>query len=117
MHLNGVPVGTVAVTGWDTSWGFGMFRPDDRFARFAPAFGLWSRLMHAGGDRRAAEPGDVSDALARAENAMDAIKARLYFAADDGLGGRVPAEHRRRTAGVERVLMHNPADTVAFAPA
>ena len=81
VHLNGVAVGTVTVTGYDTSWGFGTFRPDGRFARFAPAFGLWSRLMHADGDGRPLSRA-TSTALVRAENAMDAIKARLFFPAD-----------------------------------
>ncbi len=69
------------MTGCDASWGFGTFQPMDPFARFAPAFGLWSRLMHADGDDRPLTR-DRSAALARAENAMDAIKARLFFPDD-----------------------------------
>ncbi len=81
VHLNGVPVGTVTVTGYDTSWGFGVFHPGDRFARFAPAFGLWSALMHADRDDRPLSRA-TSDALVTAENAMDALKAKLYFPED-----------------------------------
>ena len=80
VHLNGIPVGTVTVTGWDASWGFGRFCPDGGFSQFAPAFGRWSVLMHADGDGRLSPA--ASAALARAENAMDAIKARLFFETD-----------------------------------
>ena len=35
------------VKGWDGPWGIGDFTPGERFAQFAPPFGLWSLLMHA----------------------------------------------------------------------
>ncbi len=80
LYLNGIQVGTVTVTGWDTSWGFGRFKPDEAFAPFAGAFGLWSLLMHVDGDRLSRE---ASDELARAENRLDRIRAKLYFPVDD----------------------------------
>ena len=80
LYLEGQPVGVVAVKGRDSSGGFGDFTPNGQFASYAPAFGLWSLLMHAedAGERlsRAA-----SSELATAESALDAIKARLFFPA------------------------------------
>ena len=37
--LNGNNVGVVKPTGWDTSWGFGLFQPNDAFSEFAA--GVW----------------------------------------------------------------------------
>lgn len=84
LHLNGCPVGSVTVTGWDTSWGFGRFQPDAAdFAPYADAYGLWALLMH----RDDAADGRLSRAasaeLAQAENQLDRIRARLYFPNDD----------------------------------
>ena len=77
LYLNGVAVGSVVVTGYDTSWGFARFRRGPGFEPFAPAFDLWSILLHEGTDRL-----DRSTAanLAVVENAMDRIRARLRFA-------------------------------------
>ena len=76
LHLNGQPVGTVTVTGWDTSWRFGRFAAGPGFAAFAPAFELWSLLLHGDGGRL-----DRATAanLAVVETAMDRIRARLCF--------------------------------------
>ncbi len=79
LYLNGDPVGTLTVTGWDTSWGFGRFRPEPAFVPFSTAFGLWSLLMHADGGRLSRE---ASDELAQAENRLDRIRARIYFPVD-----------------------------------
>lgn len=80
LHLNGQPVGTVTVTGWDTSWRFGRFSPGPGFGPFAPAFELWSILLHGGTGR--IDRSTAAD-LAVVENAMDRMRARLWFG-DDG---------------------------------
>ena len=82
LHLDGIAVGTVTVTGSDASWGFARFRPDGRFAPFAAAFGLWALLMHVDADGRPLSR-EASTELVRAENTIDRIKARLFFPADD----------------------------------
>jgi hypothetical protein len=81
LHLNRVQVGTVVVTGWDASWGFGRFTPGPGFEPFATAYGLWSLLMHEDGTGRLAR--STAADLAVVENAIDRIRARLYFTADD----------------------------------
>ena len=82
VHLNGSPVGTVTVTGGDTSWSFGRFTPGPGFEPFAPAFELWSLLMHDGGAGSRLDRATAAD-LAVVENAMDRIRSRLFFPADD----------------------------------
>lgn len=47
LYLDGTLVGDVAISGWHGAWGFGDFMPRAAFARFAPVFDEWSRLMHA----------------------------------------------------------------------
>ncbi len=83
LHLDGTPVGTVTVTGGDASWGFARFRPGPGFSAFATTFGLWAMLMHADGDDHPLSRA-ASAELSRAENALDRIKARLFFP-DDGV--------------------------------
>jgi hypothetical protein len=82
VHLDGDAVGTLTVTGWDASWGFGRFSPEPGFAAYAPAFRRWSLLLHADGDGRPLSRA-TSDELVRAENRLDRIKARIFFPADD----------------------------------
>jgi hypothetical protein len=76
--LNGKAVGTVNTTGWNTSWGFGEFIPNEAFSDFAPVFGAWSLLMHAEDDRDRLSR-DTIEELAKAEAMLDSIKAQLEF--------------------------------------
>ena len=80
LYLEGQEVGTVEVKGRDSSGGYGDFTPNGEFATYAQAFGLWSLLMHADEDGSRLSPAASSE-LASAENALDAIKARLFFPA------------------------------------
>lgn len=77
LYLNGKKVGHVNVRGWESSWGIGDFIPDDAFSDFALVFGQWSLLMHEDPDERLTRA--ASEELNTAEQAMDAIRARLYF--------------------------------------
>jgi len=78
LYLNNTHVGEIRVRGWEGSWGYGEFRPNHEFSKFAPIFGLWSLLLHAADDER-----DLSDSaseeLRRAEYEMDAVRAKLYL--------------------------------------
>ena len=78
LYLNNAYVGDVYVRGWEGSWGFGDFQPNDRFSEFSLIFGRWSLLMHAADDDR-----DISDAasdeLRQAEYDLDRLKARLFL--------------------------------------
>src|SRR4051794_24137394 len=83
LFLNDLDVGTVYVSGWDDSWGFGKFEPSDAFAAFAPHFGRWSLLMHADdGDERLSRA--ASDELREAEVAIDRIHAKLFLSKTGG---------------------------------
>lgn len=78
LYLKGEAVGAVQIKGRDVSGGFGDFKPNGEFARHAPAFGLWSLLMHADdADQKLSRA--ASQELASAESALDAIQARLFF--------------------------------------
>jgi hypothetical protein len=82
--LNDREVGTVHANGGDTSWGFGEFSPNDAFATYAPIFGTWSVLMHAeDGDDRLSR--DAKIELAKLEEVLDSVKARLFFTSDNEL--------------------------------
>ena len=78
LFINDKHVGEILVQGWEASWGWGHFKPGDGFSEFAPVFGRWSLLMHAGDDER-----DVSaptrDELRDAEYAIDALRAKLFL--------------------------------------
>jgi hypothetical protein len=76
--LNGKDVGLVKIRGWQASWGFGEFQPNDQFAEFAPIFGNWSLLMHADDDEQRLTPA-ASEELRRAECQMDALRALLLL--------------------------------------
>jgi hypothetical protein len=76
--LNGRQVGVVHTRGWNTSWGFGDFVPNEAFSDFAPIFGMWSLLMHADDDRDRLSR-DTIEELAKAEAILDSIKAQLEF--------------------------------------
>ena len=80
LYLEGQDVGTIVVKGRDSSGGFGDFTPNAHFSTYAPAYGLWSLLMHADEDGSKLSPAASSE-LASAESALDAIKARLFFPA------------------------------------
>jgi hypothetical protein len=71
-------VGDVLVRGWESSWGFGDFTPNERFGQFAMVFGRWSLLMHATDDQRTL-PNEASDELRGAEAALDRLRARLFL--------------------------------------
>ena len=77
LHLNGRPVGTVVVKGWDTSWGFGQFEPREDFAAFAPLFGRWSLIMHE--DEHSPLSADAARELREAEMAIDALHVQLHI--------------------------------------
>jgi len=79
--LNGEPVGMVHAKGWDTSWGFGDFSPNEAFSHYAPVFGMWSLLMHADDDSDRLSR-DTIEELAKAEALLDSIKAQLVFLED-----------------------------------
>ena len=83
LYLNDTDVGTVRVKGWDGSWGFGEFSPEEAFARYAPFFGTWSLLMHADQNEDDAASGRLSrpasQELRRIENEIDRIHARLFL--------------------------------------
>lgn len=81
LHLNGTPVGSIRVKGFDTSWTYGHFEPHDAFAAFAPVFGRWSLLMHD--DEHKALDGAAAIELRETEREMDALHARVYFPDDD----------------------------------
>ena len=78
LHLNGVAVGSVVVTGHDASWRFGRFRPAAGFEAFAPAYDLWSFLMHDDADGSRLDRATAAN-LAVVENAIDRIRARLFL--------------------------------------
>lgn len=78
LYLNGTHVGDVSIRGWESSWGFGDFVPNENFSEFAVFFGRWSLLMHAAdGDEDV--PREVADELREAEYQMDSFKARLFM--------------------------------------
>jgi hypothetical protein len=81
LFLNDQEVGTVHAHGGDTSWGFGEFSPNDTFSFYAPLFGAWSVLMHAedDSDRLSRE---AAIELAKAEETLAALRARLFFPQD-----------------------------------
>ncbi len=78
--LNGQEVGTVQTRGWDTSWGFGEFCPNDAFSSYAPLYGMWSLLMHAEDDDATGRLSrDTIEELAKAEALLASVKAQLVF--------------------------------------
>ena len=79
--INGTDVGHVRVRSFADSWGFGDFEPSAAFAEFAPLFGQWSLLLHAGHDEQRLSPA-ASEELRRAELAIDALRCKLL--SDDG---------------------------------
>jgi hypothetical protein len=79
--LNGEPVGTVRTRGWETSWGFGDFCPNEAFSYYAPVYGMWSLLMHAD-DETIALSRDAIEELNKAEELLARIKAQLLFTDD-----------------------------------
>jgi hypothetical protein len=81
LYLNDKYVGRVKVHGWETSWGYGDFEPNEDFAPFAPIFGRWSLLMHEDEGERLTP--DASEELQQAEVVLDTLRARLHFAAVD----------------------------------
>lgn len=78
LYLNGQDVGAVSVRGANTSWRFGDFAPNARFTDFAPLFATWSLMMHVDGETSRLSR-DASQELRRAEYAIDALEAQLYF--------------------------------------
>lgn len=66
------------IRGWQNSWGFGDFKPNEGFSEFAPVFGNWSLLMHADDDQTRLSP-EASEELRRAEYALDALRAKLFI--------------------------------------
>jgi len=82
LYLNGQAVGTVQAHGGDTSWGFGEFVPNDKFSAYAPFFGTWSVLMHAEDDFNRLSR-EAKEELAKAEEMLDSIKAKLLFTKDN----------------------------------
>ena len=80
--INGKDVGHVRVRTFADSWGFGEFEPTGAFAEFAPLFGQWSLLLHAGHDEDRLNPA-ASEELRRAELAIDALRCKLLFADGD----------------------------------
>jgi len=78
LFINGIEVGRVLVKGWDGPWGIGDFTPGERFAQFAPAFGLWSLLMHANSSDGCLSPA-AADELRRVECEIDTLRAELLL--------------------------------------
>jgi hypothetical protein len=78
LYLNDEVAGAVIVRGYEASWNYGEFTPTAAFSKFAALFGEWSLLMHAdGGGERLSEA--AGEELRRAECAIDALRARIYF--------------------------------------
>jgi hypothetical protein len=78
LFLKNKDVGAVRSRGEADSWSFGDFEPNKAFSEFATLFGSWSLLMHAEeGDAKMSDA--AAEELRRTENAIDALRARLYF--------------------------------------
>jgi hypothetical protein len=78
LYLNDKDVGSITIRGWQSSWGFGEFIPNDQFSHFAQIFGTWSLLMHAEDDQARLSP-EAAEELRRAECAIDALHAQLFL--------------------------------------
>ncbi len=78
LYLNDTEVGIVNIRGWQSSWGFGDFHPNERFSEFATIFGNWSLLMHADDDQAKLSP-EAAEELRRAEYAIDQLRAKLFL--------------------------------------
>jgi hypothetical protein len=78
LYLNGVSVGIVASEGTTDSWFYGKFTPGQKFEAFAPLFGVWSLLIHEDNGHDQAPP-EALDELAKAEVAIDRIRAELHW--------------------------------------
>src|SRR4051794_11317934 len=78
LYLDGQFVGNISIRSWDGSWGFGEFHADPAFARFAPLYNEWARLMHSPQVVHGLTP-DIADALRKVECALYAIKAKIYI--------------------------------------
>ena len=78
LYINDEPVGQVLVLQVGPSWSHGTFHPDQAFSRFAPLFGRWSLLMHAGGlyERLSKATGDC---LREAEFEIDHLHAKMHM--------------------------------------
>jgi hypothetical protein len=76
LYLDGTLVGDVAISGWHGSWGFGDFTPRPGYARFAPIFDEWSRLMHADKGRLSREH---AGKLREVECRMYELHAKLWI--------------------------------------
>ena len=87
LFLNGQPVGEVQAEGVSDAWGYGSFKPQNEFEKFAPLFGAWSMLLHAEEelDRPTRE---ALEALRDAEKAIDTIRAELRWS-DEAVPVRV----------------------------
>ncbi|HEX8911879.1 MAG TPA: hypothetical protein VF796_05935 [Humisphaera sp.] len=81
LHIDGKLVGTIEVTGWDSTWTHGRFTPTDGFAPYATVFGRWSLLMHE--DEHAPLHGAAQAALADTERQIDMLHVRVYFPKED----------------------------------
>ena len=77
LHIDDIDVGSIIVSGCDSTWTHGTFSPGAAFSRFAPIFGQWSLLMHDDEDRPLHPT--ASTALADAERQMDALHVKLHF--------------------------------------
>lgn len=78
LYINDEPVGEVAVRRTEDSWSLGLFTPAPSFAKFAPVFAEWSRIMHAGAVSAPLSRAE-SDNLRRVECEIDRLRARLHF--------------------------------------
>jgi hypothetical protein len=77
LFLDGQCVGDVAVVSSSAGWGFGEFRPNETFSKFAMLFGRWSLLLHAQGEGERLNEA-AHEALRDAEQAMDGVRAKLF---------------------------------------
>ena len=77
LYINNEPVGVVLIRRIRPSWSYGEFRSADAFARFAPRFRSWARLMHAGRPYERLT-NEISDGLREAEFEIDRLHARLH---------------------------------------
>jgi hypothetical protein len=78
LYINGEPVGEVHVQRRGQSWSHGQFHPTSAFCRFAPLFGRWSLLMHAGGNYECLSKA-AGAALREAEFEIDRLHAELHI--------------------------------------
>ena len=78
LYINDEQVGEVVVQRIGPSWSHGQFRPGEAFSRFAPLFGRWSLLLHAGGHYARLSKA-VGESLRKVEFEIDRLHAKMHI--------------------------------------